>query len=166
MLEMFEHWRRMADMLGTPMMPLVAGNLVNEAHRKKMIPNFRAQWCTRKLKIEPYQASLGKLVKQYRRGVSCVGIRADEPEHKGGDYSVVIGVESQFPMREWGWGINEVMGYLDKRGVVIRDCTDCALCFFQRLGEWWDLWKFRARKSKNPLATRSTATAATHGRPV
>lgn len=45
-------------------------------------------------------------------------------------------------MREWGWGINEVMGYLDKRGVVITDRTDCALCFFQRLGEWWDLWKF------------------------
>lgn len=66
--EMFEHWRRTADLLGTPMMPLVAGNLVNEIHREKMIPNFRTQWCTRKLKIEPYQAFLGKLVKQYRRG--------------------------------------------------------------------------------------------------
>ena len=35
-----------------------------------------------------------------------------------------------------------MIGYLNRRDVEIPDRTDCALCFYQRLGEWWDLWRF------------------------
>jgi len=31
--------------------------------------------------------------------------------------------------------------YLDARGVEIPLRTDCAWCFFQTLGEWYNLWR-------------------------
>ena len=77
--EMFDHWRRVAELLGTELVPLVSGHLVSAIRKEGMIPNFRARWCTRKLKIEPYQAFLQRLVAKHDRVVSCVGIRSDEP---------------------------------------------------------------------------------------
>lgn len=47
----------------------------------------------------------------------------------------------RYPLREWGWGIEQVYGYLDARGVKVPDRTDCALCYDQRLSEWYRLWK-------------------------
>jgi diaminohydroxyphosphoribosylaminopyrimidine deaminase/5-amino-6-(5-phosphoribosylamino)uracil reductase len=34
-----------------------------------------------------------------------------------GDYKDVPGVEMRFPMREWGWKIDDVTAYLARRGV-------------------------------------------------
>ena len=139
--EMFEHWKSISVLIGKPIVPIVAGSLVPSVRSEGMIPNFRARWCTRKLKIIPYQGYLQKLVAEHGSVTSCVGIRDDEPEREAGDYSKVIGVTSRFPLREWGWGINQVLAYLESKGVSIPSRTDCALCYWQRLGEWWNLWK-------------------------
>jgi hypothetical protein len=47
----------------------------------------------------------------------------------------------RFPMREWGWNEADVWKYLGERGVTIPRRTDCAVCPYQRLGEWRDLWR-------------------------
>lgn len=103
-----------------------------------MIPNSRARFCTRIIKLQPFAAYCAGL------GEACayIGLRADEPLRTGatGMYDAA-GIETRYPLREWGWGINEVMEYLDSKGVKIPPRTDCALCFFQRLGEWWKLWR-------------------------
>src|SRR6185503_11534936 len=70
--------------------------------------------------------------------VLYVGIRADE-ESRVGIYGDEI--QSDFPLRRWEWGINEVHAYLDNALINIPSRTDCATCFYQRLGEWWNLWK-------------------------
>ena len=44
-------------------------------------------------------------------------------------------------MKEWGWTLADVWSYLDERGVTIPKRTDCGVCFFQRLHEWYDLWQ-------------------------
>ena len=134
---MFRHWQHLAALLGRPLTPIVAGSLVGLIERQQALPNWRQRWCTRMLKIEPYAAFLA------RQGacVSYVGLRADEPERAGGDYLAIPGVVSRFPMQEWGWTISDVVGYLADRGVVIPERTDCALCFFQRLHEWYALWR-------------------------
>jgi hypothetical protein len=103
-----------------------------------MIPNFRARFCTRLLKIDPFAAWM---IQQRRPIVSYIGIRADEPEREAGDYSAVPGSTLRFPLREWGWNIRHVLEYLDERGIVIPRRTDCALCFYQTLGQWFDLWR-------------------------
>lgn len=67
--------------------------------------------------------------------------RDAESEREGGDYADVPGVTTCFPLREWGWGVGDVLSYLEQRGVIIPERTDCARCFYQTLGEWWRLWK-------------------------
>jgi hypothetical protein len=98
------------------------------------LPNWRQRWCTRILKIEPCLAWL----KANGPATLLVGLRADEEERRGiyGE-----GVAVRFPLREWGWGLREVIGYLANRGVKIPERTDCARCYGQRLIEWKRLWQ-------------------------
>lgn len=134
---MFAHWRHLGELLGKPLTPIVGGTLVGLIRDQQALPNVWMRWCTRKLKIEPYAAWLA----QQGECVSYVGIRADEQEREGGDYSDVPNVTMRFPLREWGWTLKDVWAYLDERGITIPPRTDCKLCFFQRIGEWHGLWR-------------------------
>ncbi len=138
--DMFAHWKMLGGRLG-PLTPIVSGTLHSIIDSEQMIPNWRARFCTRMLKIEPYAAWLMQQSEHYDTIYSYVGIRADEEEREAGDYTAVPGVQMVFPMREWGWSITYVMTYNAEQGVTIPRRTDCALCFFQRLGEWWVLWR-------------------------
>lgn len=138
---MFQHWANLREMLGGTFIPIMGGTLEGLIEKQEALPNWRQRWCTRMLKIEPYAAWLLQQSRAHERIVSYVGIRADEEEREGGDYSKIDGIEMRFPMREWGWGISEVLNYLEQKNVVIPERTDCAWCFFQTLGEWWVLWK-------------------------
>lgn len=135
--DMFEHWRRLGALLGKPLVPIVAGSLDGLIRKQKALPNWRQRWCTRLLKIEPYAAFLAK------QGpcVSYVGLRADESEREGGDYLDIPGVEMDFPLRRWNWGLREVLDYLQSREVAIPRRTDCLKCFYQRLIEWYEFWR-------------------------
>jgi 3'-phosphoadenosine 5'-phosphosulfate sulfotransferase (PAPS reductase)/FAD synthetase len=136
-LAMFSHWRRLGELLGKPLTPVTyRTGLVGLIAEQKAIPNWRQRFCTRILKIEPYAAWLA----QHSPAVSYVGLRADEEIREGGDYSAVPNVEMRFPMREWGWELKDVLQYLKERNITIPKRTDCKLCFFQRLIEWWELW--------------------------
>lgn len=135
--EMFAHWRHLGELLGTPITPVMGGTLKGLIEQQRALPNWRQRWCTRKLKIEPYAAWL----MQQGDCISYVGLRADEPEREGGDYLDIPGVQMRFPMREWGWGLPEVLGYLEQRQVTIPTRTDCMVCFYQRLIEWYELWR-------------------------
>jgi hypothetical protein len=134
---MFAHWRRLGEILGKPIRPIMAGTLVQLIEKQKALPNWRQRWCTRMLKIEPFAAYL------MRQGecTSYVGLRADEEEREGGDYLAIPGVRMRFPLRERGMGLTEVMAVLARRGVTIPKRTDCKFCFFQRLIEWWEFWR-------------------------
>lgn len=136
--EMFAHWLRVGDLLGKRILPVVASSLDDRIQHHNALPNFRQRWCTRELKIEPFAAFLVA----HSPTVSYVGLRADEEGRGGVDYAAFVpGTTTRFPLREWGWGLAEVQGYLAERGVEIPKRTDCGVCFFQRLGEWYDLWR-------------------------
>jgi len=131
-----EHIARMEEMLGAPVKIVGAGMTLFELiEQQKMLPNFRSRFCTRILKIEPTIEYFEMLPEG---SVLYVGLRADEEERKG-----LFGedITIRFPMREWGWGIQDVWNYLGQRGITIPKRTDCTVCPYQRLGEWFDLWK-------------------------
>lgn len=139
--EMFEHWRGLGERLGKHILPLMhSTGLIGVIRQQRMLPNFRARFCTRILKILPYrdwlfrQASAGPVV-------SYVGLRADEPGRAGGAYDDIPGVEMRFPLREWGFTDPMVLAALAERGVTIPRRTDCAVCYHQRIGEWFLLWR-------------------------
>lgn len=139
--EMFEFWRWLGGdtALGRRLIPIVAGTLASVIKDQNCLPNFRLRFCTRILKIEPFR----EFLKTETAGgpvVSYVGLRADEPGRAGGAYSDIDGVEMRFPLREWGLGEAEVQAGLRERGISCPARTDCALCYHQRLGEWWNLW--------------------------
>ena len=134
--EMVAHWENLECMLGAKLTRVTHHTLASLIEHFGALPSWRMRWCTRMLKIEPCLAWL-KANHADRQVVLSVGLRADEPERKG-IYSK--DVPTRFPLREWGWGIDDVKRYLSKRGVSVPARTDCARCYDQRLGEWHTLW--------------------------
>jgi len=134
--DMKAHWDNLENILGEPIQRVRhARGLVEEIEKINMLPNVFARWCTIRLKIEPtldYFESLPAGSTLY------VGLRADEMERKG-LYGEDITV--RFPMREWNWNEKDVWDYLNSKGICIPKRTDCALCPYQRLGEWRDLYE-------------------------
>ena len=137
--EMFAHWRKLMDILGKPLVPIMSGgkSLQGLIREQMMIPNHRARWCTRMLKLDPYYKWLG----EQGPCVSYVGLRADEEDRAGMVFQDASGIRMDFPMKRWGWGLREVMEYLASKKIEIPERTDCAVCFWQKLGEWYLLWR-------------------------
>lgn len=138
--EMIAHWRHLMELLGKPLTPVLTNtsmSLQTAVRSLVMLPSHRARWCTRKLKLEPYYqwlAGLGPVT-------SYVGLRADEDERAGMVFKDQGNIVMDFPMKRWGWSLDDVTGYLAARGVDIPNRTDCAACFWQRIGEWYLLWR-------------------------
>lgn len=136
--EMHRHWQDLERRLGKKIHKISLypneNGLLALIRDQKMIPNFRARFCTRMLKIEPM---ISWLIRN-RPVTHYVGLRADE-ETRVGIYGDIEGVQHDYPMQKWGWGIGDVRSYLKEKGIEIPKRTDCALCFFQRLYEWRDL---------------------------
>lgn len=139
--DMFAHWARLGQILGSRVWELSKGESLHTLiERWNALPNWRQRWCTRMLKIDPYSEWL-QLQVVHGPARSYVGLRADEEEREGGDYTAIPNVEMVFPMRGWGWGLQDVLDSLDRQGVTIPRRTDCARCYHQTLHEWWLLWR-------------------------
>ena len=108
-----------------------------------MLPSARVRWCTRKLKIEPFETYVGDDVVW-----SYVGIRADEG--RSGYTSTKPNIKPVFPFKEHGLNITDVERILADSGLGLpeyyswRQRSGCFFCFFQRTGEWVGL------KEKHP----------------
>lgn len=132
--DVYDHWERMGDMLGQPLErvahPLGLAGLIEA---QAMLPSHAARWCTRMLKMQTAKAWYLK----HAPCIAYVGLRADEPEREG---FWDTKIPQRYPLREWGWGLPEVLGYLQQRGVKVPKRTDCAWCYDQSLPDWWELW--------------------------
>lgn len=134
--EMVAHWARLEQVLGQPIKPVThTANLVELCEQMNMLPNFRMRWCTRILKIEPTIAYMDSLPEG---STLYVGLRADE-EPRRGIYGEDMTI--RFPLREIGWAEADVWRYLAKKSIEIPARTDCGLCPYQQIGEWFDLWR-------------------------
>ena len=99
------------------------------------LPSSRMRWCTRQLKIRPFEKYVGDdLV------VSYVGIRADEDRE--GYISTKPNITARFPFKEDGIRKADVLRILDEAGLGLpkyyewRSRSGCYFCFFQRKSEW------------------------------
>ena len=135
---MLEHWRRLECLLGCELVRVPGPTLLDRIKHYKALPNHRMRWCTREVKIEPFMAYAQELAP----AVCYVGIRVDESDDRSGtNWNGIDGVTQDMPLVRWGWGINQVRNYLRERGVTVPERTDCDLCYHQRIGEWWRLWR-------------------------
>lgn len=99
------------------------------------LPSSRMRWCTRQLKLRPFERYVGE-----EPVVNYVGIRADE--NREGYISTKPNIRSVFPFKEDGIKKADVLRILEESGVGIpsyyqwRSRSGCYFCFFQRREEW------------------------------
>ena len=100
------------------------------------LPDANTRWCTRMLKLKPYEKFIGD-----DPVVSYVGIRADEP-HRQGYISGKNGVTTVFPFAEDGLVKSDIYRILEDCGLGLpsyyqwRSRSGCFFCFFQQRREW------------------------------
>ena len=138
--ETYEYLARIEAYLGKPVTRLSSG--MGERgfdHYLKVygdyLPAPNMRWCTRRLKIEPFEDYVGDdPVSLY------VGIRADEKRE--GYISTKPNITPFFPFKEAGIMKSDVLRILDESGVGLpkyyewRTRSGCYFCFFQRKSEW------------------------------
>ncbi len=99
------------------------------------LPSSRMRWCTRMLKLKPFEKYVGD-----SPVVSYVGIRADEDRE--GYISTKPNITARFPFKEDGLVHADVLRILEEAGLGLpeyykwRTRSGCYFCFFQRKSEW------------------------------
>jgi 3'-phosphoadenosine 5'-phosphosulfate sulfotransferase (PAPS reductase)/FAD synthetase len=102
------------------------------------LPSSRMRWCTRKLKIHPFERFVGD-----DPVYSYVGIRADE--NREGYISRKPTIKAVYPFKEDGIREADVYRILEESGIGLpkyyewRTRSGCYFCFFQRKAEWVNL---------------------------
>jgi hypothetical protein len=104
-----------------------------------VLPDARTRWCTRMLKIKPFEAFVGD-----HHVVSYIAIRADEA-HRKGYISTKPNIMPRYPFIEDGIKKEEVYRILEDGGLgppkyySWRSRSGCYFCFFQQRIEWCGL---------------------------
>ena len=132
------------------------------------LPSARSRWCTRQLKLRPFEQWIRDDLEAGVKVYSYIAIRADEPERIGMQASHV-NLQIKFPFRENGIDKSGVINLLESSGLGLpnyyrwRSRSGCTFCFFQQKIEWVRL------KDEHPdafeEAKRYEKTALEHGSP-
>ena len=136
--ETYEYLDKLEAYLGKPIARLNAKRTFDHLLKTQyndFLPSPNTRWCTRELKIRPFEDFVGE-----DEVISYVGIRADED--RGGYVSTKPNITAVFPFKEAGVDYAGVKRILDDSGLGIpayyewRSRSGCFFCFFQRKNEW------------------------------
>ena len=102
----------------------------------KMLPSNNRRWCTRQLKLKPFEAYVGT-----DRVMNYIGLRADEDRQ--GYISHKPNITPVYPFRDDGLVYADVLRLLEDSGLGLPKYTDwgrtrsgCYFCFYQQKIEW------------------------------
>lgn len=101
-----------------------------------VLPDARTRWCTRKLKIEPFERFVGDTF-----CYNYIGIRSDEA-HRKGYISTKPNITPKYPFIDAGITKPDVFQILEESGLGVpkyyewRSRSGCYFCFFQQRIEW------------------------------
>jgi hypothetical protein len=100
------------------------------------LPSPQNRWCTKMLKLKPFEAHVGN-----DNVVSYVGLRADED--RIGYISKKPNIRTRYPLKEAGIDYKGVVQILEDSGLGLptfmkwgRTNSGCTFCFFQTPFEW------------------------------
>jgi len=100
------------------------------------LPSPQNRWCTKMLKLKPFEAHVGE-----DNVVSYVGLRADED--RSGYISRKPNIQTRYPLKEAGINYAGVVRILEDSGLGLptfmkwgRTNSGCTFCFFQTPLEW------------------------------
>lgn len=136
--ETYEYLGKIENYLGKKIVRLNSGKPFDYwlSVYSNFLPSPRSRWCTREMKIKPFERYIGD-----DTVYSYIGIRADEGEREGyiTNKKSVIPV---YPFKEDGITEQDVMKILKDSGLDLptyyewRTRSGCYFCFFQRRAEW------------------------------
>ncbi len=109
------------------------------------LPSPRTRWCTRILKIQPFEKYVGE-----QKVFSYIGIRADEDREgykpkKAPKLSERPNIVPVYPFKDDGIKLTDVKRILEESGLGLptyyewRSRSGCYFCFYQQIGEWQGL---------------------------
>lgn len=136
--ETYEYLNRVEAFLGKPIIRLndKAGFEHWLTVFRGYLPNPGMRWCTKLLKLVPFENYVGE-----GQVVSYVGLRADED--RTGYISTKPNIKAVFPFKEHGIDYQGVMHILRESGIGMppylnwgRTHSGCFFCFFQKQIEW------------------------------
>ena len=132
------------------------------------LPSPQARWCTRQLKLRPFEQWLEPDLKSGAKVFSYVAIRSDE-EYREGYASKRSNLVVRLPFKDSGIDKSGVLDILDGAGLGLpkyyswRSRSGCTFCFFQQKIEWIRL------KDRHPAAFAEAKAyeknAVDHGSP-
>ncbi|WP_213780754.1 phosphoadenosine phosphosulfate reductase family protein [Caballeronia sp. dw_276] len=168
--EVYEFLGRLEGFLGKPILRLNPRRdfdfwLKEYGH---FLPSPQTRWCTRQLKLLPFEQWVKPMLAAGDTVISYVAIRSDE-EYREGYSSKHARLIVKLPFREDGIDKPGVMDVLQASGVGVpkyydwRSRSGCTFCFFQQKIEWVRL------KREHPDAFEEAKTyeksALEHGSP-
>jgi 3'-phosphoadenosine 5'-phosphosulfate sulfotransferase (PAPS reductase)/FAD synthetase len=135
--ETYEYLSRVEAYLGKPVVRLNADRGFDHwlDVYNGYLPSSRMRWCTRQLKIRPFEQYVGN-----DPVISYIGIRADE--NREGYISTKPNITARYPFKEAGIVKADVFRILQESGIGVpeyykwRTRSGCYFCFFQRKIEW------------------------------
>ena len=125
------------------------------------LPSPQARWCTRQLKLRPFEQWIRPLLDDGDTVYSYVAIRADE-DYREGYASKHDKLIVRLPLKEAGIDKSGVLELLEGTGLGLpkyyewRTRSGCTFCFFQQKIEWVRLMERHPTFSRKPRATRRT----------
>ena len=168
--EVYEYLGRLEGFLGKPIIRLNPDRDFDFwlKQYKNFLPSPQTRWCTRQLKLRPFEQWIQPLIEQGIQVVSYVAIRSDE-EHREGFRSKDETLLVRMPFREAGVDKAGVIEILEGAGLGLpkyyawRSRSGCTFCFYQQKIEWVRL------KEQHPEAFEEAAryekTAVANGSP-
>ncbi len=137
--EIYDFLDKLEAYLGKEIIRLSSGKDFNHwlTLHNEYLPSAQQRWCTRIMKIKPFEEFVGN-----DQVVSYIGIRADE--NREGYISKKDTIKAVFPFIEDGLVRDDIFQILkDSVGIPEyykwRSRSGCYFCFFQRQDEWLGL---------------------------
>ncbi len=136
--ETYEYLSRLEAELGSKIIRLNAKAGFDHWHKVfgGYLPSPQNRWCTKMLKLKPFEAHVGD-----DNVVSYVGLRADED--RIGYISKKPNIKTRYPLKEAGIDYAGVIQILEDSGLGLptfmkwgRTNSGCTFCFFQTPYEW------------------------------
>lgn len=141
--EVYEFLGRLEGFLGKPILRLNPERDFDFWLReyKNFLPSPQTRWCTKQLKIRPFEEWLRPAIRAGEIINSYVAIRADE-EYREGYVSGQDNLRVRLPFRSAGIDKAGVLEILDAAGLGLpeyyrwRSRSGCTFCFYQQKIEW------------------------------
>ena len=168
--EVYEFLVRLEGVLGKPILRLNPDRDFDFWLKQynTFLPSAQTRWCTRQLKLRPFEQWLKPMLEEGEHITSYVAIRGDE-EYREGYTSKQDNLIVKLPLKEAGIDKAGVMEILDSSGLGLpryyewRTRSGCTFCFFQQKIEWVRLRERHPESFEE--AKRYEKNAVEHGSP-